>query len=616
MAYAVNNNWQHYIDTGADSRQSSVQLDGTGTNQNNATAFDYFADTAAANAYIAFASVRRYWGVRIYVGTAFAATAVEFIWEYEYNNNTWATLRVKNPNAFLSTGSQDIEFTPPYNWYCQREKGYRIRCRIVSVTSITEGGANSTNKVTFNHKAIRVTGTETTITGAITLNNGNTYTTLPATTSATGLIPIQMSVGLVRDISKVDVVLAGTSAGAGDTVDLTGVDLDGNALTETIDVSGGNATYTSTLAYADITQVDCNGFTDGTITVNQKKLGLIENITENTYVMGCFLEIGDGSTTTAVTWYDYALIFLRGAHWHVRTSATFTTGLITGSGENESADRGMYIQEGNYGGGEWGIGSDLRMKINTGTINLYGTYFHSHSGAHSEPIMRTYTGTTYNIKYSMIKSQGVGSKQFYHNYGGTINIKDTNVNLSYQFTGGTLSLDRVTLSKLNAELGSVGFTAQGTRIQNACAIWFYNSVGIGTYLDCPGITTSSFAIGWDGAGNGAEKIRIAYSYDLLVLDEKGVAINSASVKITNGVGAVTNLTTDSSGLITTQSLLAYSGAYTAFNPAITWTDKRAHTVEIKKSGYQTEYLKFTLSEAVTDIVTLKRQVIFIDQETT
>lgn len=614
MAYAVADLWQYYANTGADTRQSSVQRNYTGSNYNNSTTFDYFSDSASANETINFNSVMRYWGVRLEIGTAFSATSVQFIWEYQTASTTWATLRVKNHNAFLSTGTQNVEFTPPSNWWCQREKGYGIRCRIVSVSGITEGGANTTTRVLFNNKGIQATGTETTINGAITLNDGNTYEVLPATTSATGLIPIQMSVGLVRDISRVDVVLSGTTAGASDTVTLTGADLDGNTLTETIDVSAGNGTYTSTLAYADLTQVDCNGFTDGTTQVNQKKLGLIEKVTENTYVWSCHFYAGDGSTTTTVTFLDYAFIFLRGAHWHTRANATFTTGQVIGAGTpGEDYNRGLYILEGTYGAGSWGIGSDIRAYMSTGTTHIQGSYLQLIQDAYSYPIFRPYTGSVLNVKGSLLKVTSRGDRDIYTT-GGTVSFNRSNIEALIQQTSSPLSFTDTLVHGINAEIGSTSFTANKVKTRGGNTIWFYLNSGIGTFLDCDGVTTSSFGIGWNGAGNGAEKLRISYSFNLTVFDEAGQPVENATVKVTNGVGAVISTTTDANGQITQQTLVAYSGSYTAYAPAITWIDKSAHTIEVKKTGYETERFVLTLTEKVDDVVVLKRKVIAIDQE--
>jgi hypothetical protein len=74
---------------------------------------------------------------------------------------------------------------------------------------------------------------------------------------------------------RLDFILSGTSAGAGDTIDITGTGADDGALTESIDVSGGDATYTSVGAYKTVTSFDCTGWADGTVEVQQGRWGAI-----------------------------------------------------------------------------------------------------------------------------------------------------------------------------------------------------------------------------------------------------------------------------------------------------------------------------------------------------
>lgn len=607
MAYTLTDRWKYYYDVGFDGRQTNLSINGTGTNYSDSTSFTFFPATPVANNYVQFCFVKRWWGLKLDIGTAFSATSVEFIWEYsKTNTTTWATLRTDNPNIFLSTGVQYINFTPPTDWYVEREKGYKIRCRIVSISGFSTNATQQNDRVRYNLKAIVVTGTETNTLGTtlLTANNAGTYTTLPATTCATGLIPIQASVYAIRDIAKIDCVLSGTSAGAGDTITITGNDFDNNALTETIDVSGGNATYTSTLAYADVTLIDCNGFTDGTITVNQKKWGVIELTAPNTYAINCHIQVGDGSTTTAVTWNNYFITMMPGAFVYCLGSGTLTTGTIAGSGTSaETYTKGIALQEGTYDGADFGIGSEIRGEaMGTGVLNFGGSFWKFHKGGYSEPLFRSTTGT-FNFLYSILSTTNVGDREIYT--ANTKYFKNTDVQISNQFIGGTNSWVNSIIHSLNAEIGGVSFTCQDTPIRSAMSIWFYTGAGIGTYLNCDGVTTSSFSVGYNGVGNGNEKIRIAYSLDLFVMDEAGDPIEGATITITNGIGTVTSTTTDANGVITQQSLVAYSGSYTAYDPAITWVDKSAYTIEIAKDGYSTKTMMFTLSEKVDDIVVLQ-----------
>lgn len=610
MSYTLTDRWKYYLEIGVDARSSNIQINATGSNYNNSTAFTLFPATPVAGSYIQFGMVKRWWGLKFDIGTAFSATSVEFIWEYsKTNTTTWATLRTDNPNIFLSTGVQYINFTPPADWFVHREVGYKIRCRIVSITGFSTNATQQNDRVRFNVKAIVATGTETNTIGTtlLTANNTGTYTILPATTSTTGLVPIQMSVYSIRDIAKIDCVLSGTSAGAGDTITITGIDFDGNALTETIDVSAGDGTYTSTLAYADVTQIDCNGWSDGTITVTQKKWGMLEMTAPNTYVFNCHFQIGDGSTTTTVTWYDYFITFMRGAQWYVLGSGTFNTGVVAGAGTSaEDYKRGVAIQEGTYLDGEFGIGADFRGEaMGTGVANIGGSFLKFIKSAYSEPVFRTATGT-YNFYNSILTNVTAGSREFYS--AATRNFVNTNNHLVIQSTGGTItSSNGSILDTMSAELSATGFELANTPIRATTnQIWFYtNPAGIGTYLNCDGVTTANFSVGYTGAGTGVEKLRISYSLDLLVIDQAGSPIDGATVTITNGVGAVTSTTTDANGVITQQKLVAYSGSYTAGDPAITWINKSAHTIEIAKDGYSTKIMMITLSEKVDDIVVLQ-----------
>ncbi|MCA9392419.1 carboxypeptidase regulatory-like domain-containing protein, partial [candidate division WWE3 bacterium] len=550
----------------------------------------------------------------------------------------WTTLRVDNPNVFLSTGTQDVNFSPPREWRCQREKGFRIRCRISALSGISEGGANTTDKVKFNLKALVGTGTITASTlvgaldSAVTANDAGTYTILQPTTSATGLIPIEMTVKSVRDISKVDVILDSTSAGAGDTVDLTGEDLDGNALTETIDVSSGNGTYTSTLAYADITQVDCNGFTDGTTQVDQKKWGAIEAVNYRTYLINYHLHAGNGSTTTAITALGENIMFLPGAIWQVE-KATFTLGALVGSGDTEDAYRGCVLSESlGSAANQLGIGADLTRFIGTtsNNFNFYGSHWQRIEGAYSGPLIRGVPGNTgtINIRHSRLSgfAYGGGSRGIYDN-NDDITLYKTRINLDWQWTGGTYSVEGVALSDnsrpFGAEIGSNSLTLKNVEINDngTLRIWFYTSTGKLTMLSCP-ISTSRFQIGYSGAGTGVRKIDIGVTYDLTVRGEDGSAVSSASVVITDDAGTeITNTTTDANGVITQQQLIAYWAKYTALDPSITWTALTPFTIVVKKDGFRVTkkyiYIADTttaLKQNIVDKVTLVRQRIAIDQE--
>lgn len=100
---------------------------------------------------------------------------------------------------------------------------------------------------------------------------------------------------------KITFTLAGTNAGAGDTLDLTGTNAWGDAQTESIDVSGGNDDYTTAKYWQTITDIDCIGFSDavGTVAAKQGQWGVIEERVEDAvYYIAAAIDFGNGSTTT------------------------------------------------------------------------------------------------------------------------------------------------------------------------------------------------------------------------------------------------------------------------------------------------------------------------------
>jgi len=100
---------------------------------------------------------------------------------------------------------------------------------------------------------------------------------------------------------QISFILSGTSAGAGDTLDITGTDWDGNAQSENIDVSAGDGTYNGAYKWRTITDIDCTGWADGTLQVTQDRWGVIWDYGLGNYQVDAYLEIGNYSTPTYFT---------------------------------------------------------------------------------------------------------------------------------------------------------------------------------------------------------------------------------------------------------------------------------------------------------------------------
>lgn len=121
-------------------------------------AFDYFDDSPTADDAIYFSSYtsnRTFAGLMLNVGTAMAGTDVVLAWEYyDWKNAAWTACHdiTDNTSALTVTGSNEVNMPKQkqmgsitingissYSW---------VRLRLVSFTTVTEGGANATDRVT------------------------------------------------------------------------------------------------------------------------------------------------------------------------------------------------------------------------------------------------------------------------------------------------------------------------------------------------------------------------------------------------------------------------------------------------------------------------------------
>ena len=135
----------------------------------SSSSFDFFSDSAAVGDcfYLLAYDVRAFRNLRIYVGTAFSATSVTFVWEYSSGLGVWSPLsNVVNGDAFKNTGQQDITWDIPRNWEQTSrhssgvnlpKQGGWIRARISAIDTPTEGGAQSTQTVQVGRNLLVVT---------------------------------------------------------------------------------------------------------------------------------------------------------------------------------------------------------------------------------------------------------------------------------------------------------------------------------------------------------------------------------------------------------------------------------------------------------------------------
>lgn len=217
----------------------------------------------------------------------------------------------------------------------------------------------------FQSKKVRVAGgtsdTPATFDDFVTADRAGTAVLLEA--EACGLNhTLDEQIRPVEDLAiPITFTLAGTSAGAGDTLNVTGTDWRGAAQFESIDVSGGNGAYTGSKYWRTITDIDCTGWNDGTLKVEQDRWGFIWDYGVNQYRIDCDFEIGNGIAPTYFASRREMVVFSDNWCFMVKSQATCEIGQKYGN----SGIRGSF----------WTVKPDARqdLVVAGGTLLLYSS---------------------------------------------------------------------------------------------------------------------------------------------------------------------------------------------------------------------------------------------------
>jgi hypothetical protein len=573
----------------------------------NTASFDYFTDTPSIGDEFSFYTPEPMSGVKLEVGTPMDGTPV-IVWEWLVGA-TWYPLRVDNADAITKSGTQVVKWTHPYNYRgtgLNARPGYRYRMRLTDVSGVTEGGANATNKVERLQYSFNVTGTSQTMGSVYSHDLATAYTLLFAQTPQASLEPLECPFMKSGIVGKIDVVLSGCTVGVGDTVVLTGIDFDGSALVETLDVSsGGTATYTTTSCFKDVTDVACNGFNDGTIEVKTKRTGLIQRSgTSLGYIYDIYSIVifGDNSTTTTVT--------STGENWNFQFAASrfcvyganteVTLGLMETGGDVSHSYSQVFVYF-----ADWGLPFVPRYFINVGgTINAYGTKFKSAQGS------------------SIPFSTGMG------NWNGK-QVSVTMLSRALAWQGTWADLDGFWTNSVSFTYGSPTLTGTAQNLVFNSGIDLYNNRGnfaftnslfegfsrvnnldftrAITFTDCPGLTTDKITNTATSSQNG-DGIYLKNSVNIRVINSRGSVIEGVTVSITDSQGtSLGSFTTDVNGDITEQIITWYKGSWTAGSTGITWVEYSPHTITISKTGYETKKMVIDMDTKREEIVVLQNR---------
>lgn len=135
-------------------------------NLKDLASFDYFKDDAVIGDCIYFGAYRRgsFQNINLNIGTTIVADNIVIAWEYATTSG-WLEFEKgykDETSGFTVSGQKTFYFGYPQDWNSRTTingvYASWVRARIKSVTNITEGGANTTDTVTFNTGDCDITG--------------------------------------------------------------------------------------------------------------------------------------------------------------------------------------------------------------------------------------------------------------------------------------------------------------------------------------------------------------------------------------------------------------------------------------------------------------------------
>lgn len=377
---------------------------------------------------------------------------------------------------------------------------------------------------------------------------------------------------------QIDFVVASKTTEA-DYVFVTGTDAVGSALTESVDVSAGNGTYTTTAYFKTISNIDCSDnsagggtvWADGTVVVRQNRWGVLrEHVQGKHYTVDCniaFGRVGNSSyfqSSNEFIWFsdnmsfsvpvDSALAigtktnghYSDGAYWSVSPASTMT--IMTSS----SADHLMYC-------GSLHNRANNAPQWTTGDIE-FGNFHLSNEGI---------TGSRYFMITSGVATLTI-DRLYVYNVESLVLYKSAAANrLQIDTTANGLYLNGVSIQVDNLRVTNE--TNQKYWVVGVNTLTLLNPIDVTVAADTKGSHQDSLVVD-------------KYTCDIHVVDKDGNNLSGVTVLCENVVGSDEfSVATAAGGTITQQvikpQLFNGSGAPMAlatYNP---------FTFTLSKAGY-------------------------------
>lgn len=589
----------------------------------NSTVFDYFTDTAVVNDAFYIGCIdpgfinQTFWTNPVFnVGTALAAVAITVAYEYCNTSSAWVAMPnvIDNTNIFRNVGSNGIYFEHPLNWYGSLSVGgtyaFWFRIRITAITTITEGGANSANKVKLNNGHLYNNNTtSTSFSNLYTAEKAGTKELLcpvPASTYSLYTQPRPMEWGS----TKLSIIVTGYSVVG--TVVLTGTDQAGNSITETITVNA-NGTYISALSYKTI---GTNGVViTGTYTtqITQPRWGAVGydqgyryTLNRATFVNGDNINNSPFSESSKSIYLYNSSIYNR--NYSVITFGTLSSGFL------------QYPLSISYE--TLYVGGNFNYVIAASASAIMYFYNTNIEGVSNATRVMAYGGTIRGCKMSNIYDLILNSK--------TISLSDTSVNYTpvwsfASYDTGTEFFDLKSENIVRGVLTIVGSTInhndvniqKWTRLNSiGCTydITLYGA-GVGAIFKDPLFTPISSKISMYQAAGTVVVLFIDYSFNLKIVDINNNPVQSANIVLKDKNGnLIINTVTDINGVIVGTYITTKYWQTTIPSGATIYrtmsdsdiVDNGPFTLFISKSGYKTYKSKMTISNKFDETITLQK----------
>lgn len=405
----------------------------------------------------------------------------------------------------------------------------------------------------------------------MTADRGGQADLLPATACAVNMT-LTYQIRPVEDLAlQLKFLLAGTSAGAGDTLDITGTDWRGAAQVESINVAAGNGTYVGTKHWRTITDIDCTGWADGTLRVTQPRWGVIWDKGNRQYQVDSYFHVGGGGVPTYFQDKSIQLVLADGwvtATWiTVVANATFILGALIDA-IDKTTKEGCAI---------FSVEDSTTIKLidSVGTAYLYSCQFTCQRAARLSDMDRIYNC--------------VASKNVFLN---CVNVSTDIENFIVQddYYTNLFRTQNLEISNLHSQGCRYGFW-----FWNAGTVNLYNSTTIGildndlVFQDATGTKNliNCEIEDWTNIlwlGTSTADIYRKYTCNIHIADKDGTNLANATILCEDKDGnEIFSVLTDANGDIAEQQI-PYADMIASATP---WVVRSPHKFTISKAGYET-----------------------------